>query len=579
MIQISVILLLRIVALVIVVCASGHSVAWPQPIIAGTPPSPIGEQVFASIKAIMDGTTRTIHGEHLYAKERLLQFYERRAFQPAWICEDGILPHGEALARMIRQARQRRDKPSSYHLAAIEGLVASGRTSNGHGDLAQPHDWIALELLLTDAYFLYAADVLGGVIDPRAVSEVWVGDRPEVDLSTPLERALERENVAEFLSQLRPPHRGYAKLQNALVHYQGIAARGGWPTIADGLGLQKGDSGARVVTLRDRLASTGDLEQPPIREADLFDAALEEALRKFQHRHGLDPDGIVGGSTLTALNVPVQTRVRQIELNMERWRWLPQDLGPRYILVNIGDYTLDVVEQEKSVLTMRVVVGKPSRRTPFFSAEMTYLVINPYWHVPPTIAVQDKLPLIRRDPGYATQQRLKIFREGGSVRVDPRAIDWTSVSPRNFPYRLRQDPGPKNALGRVKFMFPNSHHVYLHDTPARDLFAKTERAFSSGCIRIEKPIELAEYLLQGDPQWSQQKILTTIEKGSEQVVHLPISIPVYLFYWTTWASDEGVVHFRKDIYERDHFLDKALQEAGSTMGGIRKDMTGTNRAS
>jgi L,D-transpeptidase YcbB len=212
---------------------------------------------------------------------------------------------------------------------------------------------------------------------------------------------------------------------------------------------------------------------------------------------------------------------------------------------------------------MRVVAGKPTRRTPFFSAQMTYVVLSPHWYVPPTIAIQDKLPLIRRDPKYMARQNLKIFSDGpgGATRVDPRAIDWSSVSARNFPYRLRQDPGPRNALGRVKFMFPNPYHVYLHDTPSRELFAKAERAFSSGCIRLEKPIELAEYLLRDDPRWSRQSILSSIDRGREQVVHLPAPIPVHLFYWTTWMSDEGVVHFRKDIYERDHVLDGALRKA------------------
>ena len=572
---------LRIMTLTILICVSGYSVAWPQPTLAGTSRSRVGEQVFAVINAVREDATRTLYGERFYARELLVQFYEHRAFQPAWFCEDGILPQGEALLRVLRQAWQEGVKPSGYHLAAIERLMLSSGTPSGQRDLSQPHEWIALELLFTDAYFRYGFEVLGGVTDPRAVNEVWVADRPEIDLLTPLERALEGENVAAFLSQMRPAHRGYAKLQNALVQYQNIAARGGWPTIPNGPGFQKGDTGARVVALRDRLSSTGDSEQLSVPDANLFDAALEDALKRFQHRHGLEPDGIAGGTTLTALNVPVQARVRQIQLNMERWRWLPQDLGQRYILVNIAAYTLHVVEQDQSRLTMRVVVGKPSRRTPFFSAEMTYLVMNPHWYVPPTIAVQDKLPLIRRDPGYATRQKLKIFREGegGPVRVDPRAIDWASVSPRNFPYRLRQDPGPKNALGRVKFMFPNPHHVYLHDTPARELFAKTERAFSSGCIRIEKPIELAEYLLQDDPQWSQQKILTTMRKGSEQVVHLPTPIPVYLLYWTAWADDEGAVHFRKDIYERDKILDRALQEAGFPTVGSGRVVAGANRAS
>jgi L,D-transpeptidase YcbB len=262
-------------------------------------------------------------------------------------------------------------------------------------------------------------------------------------------------------------------------------------------------------------------------------------------------------------------RVRQIELNMERWRWLPQTLGERYVLVNIANFALDVVEHGQSVLAMRAVVGRPARQTPFFSADMTYLVLSPHWYVPPTIAIQDKLPLIRRNPAYVARQNFKLFRHGagGMARVDPRSVDWSSVGARNFPYQLRQEPGPQNALGRVKFMLPNPHDVYLHDIPSRELFAKTERAFSSGCIRLEKPLELAQYLLRDDPRWSQQKILASIKRGTEQVVQLPISIPVHLLYWTAWVNEDGVVHFRKDIYERDKVLDEALQKSFSS----RKD--------
>ena len=286
---------------------------------------------------------------------------------------------------------------------------------------------------------------------------------------------------------------------------------------------------------------TSDLDRASAPIDEVFDAALERGLQRFQERHGLDADGAVGTSTLTALNVPAEARVRQIELNMERWRWLPQTLGERYILVNIANFALDVVERGRSVLAMRVVVGKPARRTPFFSADMTYLVLNPHWHVPPTIAIQDKLPLIRRDPGYVARQNFKLFRhgEGGVTRVDPMSVDWSSVSARNFPYQLRQDPGPRNALGRVKFMFPNPYHVYLHDTPARELFAKTERAFSSGCIRLEKPIELAEYLLRDDPQWSRQKIVASRREGPSRLCICLTRIPVHLLYWTAWANEDG----------------------------------------
>jgi murein L,D-transpeptidase YcbB/YkuD len=438
--------------------------------------------------------------------------------------------------------------------------MAELRQGNSQNRPQSSRAWIDLELLLTDAFFMYGSHVLTGQIDPRGLNEAWFGDRPELDLETTLWEALETNQVAELLQNLRPPHAGYAGLRKALASYRAIVATGGWPIIPDGPKLQRGDRGPRVAMLRHRLVLTADLDRASAPVDDIFDVALEQGLQRFQERHGIDTDGVVGAATLTALNVPAEARVRQIELNMERWRWLPPQLADRYILVNVANFALDVVEHGQSVLTMRVVVGKPARRTPFFSAEMTHLVLNPHWYVPPTIAIQDKLPLIRRDPNYVARQNFKLFRDGdsGVARVDPMSVDWSSVSARNFPYRLRQDPGPRNALGRVKFMFPNPYHVYLHDTPSRELFAKAERAFSSGCIRLEKPIELAEYLLRDDPKWTQQKLLASIGKGGEQTVQLPTSIPVYLLYWTAWVRDDGVVQFRKDLYERDRVLDKAL---------------------
>lgn len=419
---------------------------------------------------------------------------------------------------------------------------------------------------------MYGSHVLTGQIDPRDLKEVWFGERSQVDLGTTIQQASETDRVAEFLQNLRPTHAGYAALQKTLASYRDITARGGWPVIPDGPKLQRGDRGPRVAALRDRLLLTSDLDRASAPIDEVFDVALERGLEKFQERHGLDADGAVGTSTLTALNVPAEARVRRIELNMERWRWLPQTLGERYILVNIANFALDVVEHGRSVLAMRVVVGKPARRTPFFSADMTYLVLNPHWHVPPTIAIQDNLPLIRRAPGYVSRQNFKLFRhgEGGVTRIDPMSVDWSSVSAGNFPYQLRQDPGPRNALGRVKFMLPNPYHVYLHDTPARELFAKTERAFSSGCIRLENPMGLAEYLLRGDLQWSRQKIVISSKRGAEQVVHLPARIPVHLLYWTAWANEDEVVHFRKDIYDRDKVLDKALLEFFSFSRGEEK---------
>ncbi|MBU1708066.1 L,D-transpeptidase family protein, partial [bacterium] len=317
--------------------------------------------------------------------------------------------------------------------------------------------------------------------------------------------------------------------------------------------------------LRARLHMTGDLDDNADMENNLFDDSLEQAVHKFQRRNGLEDDGVVGPATLEALNVPVEERVHQIEVNLERWRWLPQELGRRHILINVANFELDVNEDNQPVMTMRVVVGRDYRRTPVFTDQMTYLVFSPYWNVPTNIAVQDIVPKIRENSDYLTNQNIKVFRGWGveAKAIDPQTIDWSRITEQNFNYRLRQEPGPLNALGRVKFMFPNKFNVYLHDTPARELFAKTERAFSSGCIRIEKPIELAEYLLRSDPKWTREKIFAVIDKHIEQTVRLPEPLPVHLLYWTAWANEDGSVQFRKDIYSRDKKLYEALLEKPS----------------
>jgi murein L,D-transpeptidase YcbB/YkuD len=552
-----------ILAIAIFVWLYAHGMAVSQQVVPPPLATSMSEQLRGRLETVGHTAGMTIQSESIRALDSLLRFYERRSFRPVWLCEEGPLPHTEAFVQVISQAEREGLRAASYHRASIEQLMAEQRLAHSQPWSQQLRSQVDLELLLTDAFFMYGSQMLSGQTDPRTLHEVWFANGSEIDLETRLQQAVEANHVVELLQSLRPTHVGYLELQKALVSYRDIAARGGWPVIPNGPTLQRGDRGPRVMALRTRLRLTADLDRASAPVDDVFDTALEQGLQRFQERHGLNADGVVGTSTLTALNVPAEARVRQIELNMERWRWLPHELGDRYILVNVANFALDVIEHGQSVLAMRVIIGKPERRTPFFSADMTYLVLSPHWYVPPTIAIQDKLPLIRRDPGYVARQNFKLFRDGesGATRVDPLSIDWSAVSARNFPYRLRQDPGPRNALGRVKFIFPNSYHVYLHDTPSRELFAKTERAFSSGCIRLEKPIELAEYLLRNDPRWSRQKILATIARGAEQVVHLPTTVPVHLLYWTAWVDAQGRINFRKDIYERDKVLDTALRES------------------
>ncbi len=355
-----------------------------------------------------------------------------------------------------------------------------------------------------------------------------------------------------------PPARGelcvLPALEKALARYRQLAAQGDWPQVPDGPALKEGDQNERIPFLKQRLVASGDLVAQAS-QGDLFDPALKEAVQRFQTRHGLSADGVVGAKTLTELNVPISKRIRQLAASLERCQPLPQLLEPRHILVNIADFTLKLFEDGKPVLSMPVIVGKTYRQTPVFNGRISSLVLNPSWEVPHSIATKDLLPKIKKNPGYLSQLHLRVFQGWKpSAEIDPAAIDWTTLSTSRFPYRLRQDPGPTNALGRVKFLFPNPYDVYLHDTPAQELFQKDSRTFSSGCIRIAKPLDLAVYLLQGTKLNSMDALTAAIAREKTQSVPIPSPIAVHIVYMTAWVDSEGIIQFRPDIYNREPAL-------------------------
>ncbi len=315
---------------------------------------------------------------------------------------------------------------------------------------------------------------------------------------------------------------------------------------------------ARVALLRQRLATTGDLERDGNSAGNLYDESLKAAVVRFQDRHGLGTDGVVGNQTLEAMNVPVEARIDQIRVNLERTRWVFQDIEDHFIVTNIAGFRVFRVGGGEIEWTTRAQVGKPYRRTPVFKAKMKYLVLNPTWTVPPGILRNDILPAVRKDPGYLQRKGLAVIDRNGK-EVDPATIDWSTVSARGFPYQLRQGPGPNNALGRVKFIFPNEHFVFLHDTPSRELFERPDRSFSSGCIRIESPLDLAAQLLADQPEWSRARIDRVIKSGSTQTVFLSKPLTVLLLYWTVGVELQDTIQFMKDVYERDSAVLEALE--------------------
>jgi murein L,D-transpeptidase YcbB/YkuD len=464
------------------------------------------------------------------------------------------------LFREIQGAHLEGLRPEDYHLAPIEALLTEIDNRADENAPIEPEILVDLDLLLTDAFLLYGSHLLAGHVNPETIHAEWLIESRTADLVAVLETVIVRNDVEQGFDNLRPTHLGYEGLKNALLRYEEIMKGGGWRRVPSGPKIEKGDQGFRVRALHDRLAVSDDLEPSEQDRPDLFDERLEIAVRRFQRRHGLEADGIVGRKTLKALNVPVSQRIRQIKTNLERWRWLPQDLGRRYILVNVANFELDVVENNQVQMTMPVIVGRRYRRTPVFTGTMTYMEMNPYWHVPPKIAGRDILPHIQRDIQYLARKKIRVFQSWrtGAPEIRPEHVEWSEITARSLSFKLLQEPGPENALGRVKFMFPNKFNVYLHDTPARELFKKTKRAFSSGCIRVERPIDLAVHLLQNKFEWARENLRAVVDSGLTEVIRLPEPMPVHLLYWTTWADQDGTIHFREDIYERDKQLEKEL---------------------
>lgn len=354
-------------------------------------------------------------------------------------------------------------------------------------------------------------------------------------------------------------------LRAALADHWQLAEEGGFIRVPIGSSLRLGMRDERVEALRARLTQTGDVLSGQPAESELFDENLEAAVRHFQARHGLDDDGIVGRLTLAELNTAVEERIRQLMVNMERWRWLPHDPGERFIMVNIAGFNMVVVERGVPIMRQRVIVGRDYRQTPVFNCNMTYLVLNPSWEVPNSIAVRDILPEVRRDPDYLRRLGFRVLQGWGAEEreLDLDTIDCDAVPADRFPYRFRQEPGPLNALGRVKFMFPNRYAVYLHDTPARDLFRRSDRAFSSGCIRVEHPLDLADLLLEGSARWTPQALREALATEEERTVTLPRSMPVHLVYMTAWVDSRGVLQFRSDVYDRDRGVAEASLDLNS----------------
>jgi murein L,D-transpeptidase YcbB/YkuD len=486
----------------------------------------VADDVQRAVVRVQQGPRPEVAGEPISSTILLPAFYENRGFEPAW-----TLAALDSLLQAIRDCALDGLDPDDYHLAAL---------TRGRPLLADPaapdEKRAAIDLIATDALVRLGYHARFGKVDQQRIFGNWnfTGPLTDADPLVLMAQVVRGATVAQAIQDLLPRHPFYIALRAALARYRAIGAAGGWQATPPGPTIKPGARDPRIPALRRRLAVEGDLADDAVTDSPVLDPTLVAALARFQTRHGLAADGALGAGTVRALDVPVATRIDQLRISLDRARAVMHELPKRFVLVNVAGFTVYVVDGDWPVWESRVVVGKPYTETPIFRAEMTYVVLNPTWTVPPGIIQKEILPGIRRDPNYLTKKGLE-RRDGQIV----------------------QPAGPKNALGRIKLIFPNPYHVYLHDTPSRTLFAQETRTFSHGCIRVQKPVELAALALD-DPGWSGEKLEEAIAGGRTRTVSLARKLPVLVLYWTATVGESGLVYLLDDPYRRDRAAVAAL---------------------
>jgi murein L,D-transpeptidase YcbB/YkuD len=511
------------------------------------------EAVAISIQnRVFEKLSRT--GDARSEQKALVDYYAGPEPHLLWVDDNGLTDRAKSVMAEIEKADEYGLRSSDYNLPKRDGFDTNNRNAT---------EWLAdAEIKISLAVARYARDARGGRLDPPRLSD---NLDPTLALPDPLqlmESIAIRSDPAAYLRSFQPDQPQFEALRKALIAARGGSANENVVTIPDGPVLKLGVEHDQVVLLRKRLQIPTTAQDGASGKETLFDASVDEAVKRFQEGHGVMPDGMIGPGTRRLLNQQHQqaaspARVRLILLNMERWRWLPSDLGSYYVTVNVPEFVLRVVEEGKVVHTARVVVGKPDKQTPIFSNEMQEVVFNPYWNVPNSIKTEELLPSIRGGGGdwFGGGWDTSVFeRHGlriniGGREVDPSMLDWNRIDIRSL--NIYQPPGPDNVLGHIKFVFPNKHDVYMHDTTQKSLFAQTVRAESHGCMRVQDPDQLALTLLKQDQGWTANQVTSAIQNGQDQHVALKQKIPVYINYFTIWVSDDGSISTFTDIYGHD----------------------------
>jgi murein L,D-transpeptidase YcbB/YkuD len=513
------------------------------PVISVATGNPVSDSIHSRVAAIQNGQRVHIHDTTLASTIVLPALYARRDYTPVWSNPVSVRQLIGAIENIITEGLN----PADYNLATLSLLLEQ----NSKTGLTNPKRSADLDLLLTDSLIRLGYHLAFGKVDPEVLDSNWNMTRyiEDLDALLTLGDSIESGQVDELLQSLKPQSIKYERLKTALASYRHYQQLGGWEPVPQGGSLKPGMVDSRVPALRARLIATGDLSTRDM-YFTTYDDALARGVERFQRRHGLEADGMVGPKTLLELNVPVEARIDQIRANLERTRWVMHDLPDTFIMVDIAGFNVRLFRDREIIWETRAVVGQPYRMSPIFRSTLTYLDLNPTWTVPPVVLKEDLLPELRKDPTYLEQKDMQVIDyQGDPVEIE--SIEWTRYSADNFPWLIRQQPGPKNALGRIKFMFPNPHSVYLHDTPSKSLFNEPERAFSSGCIRIEHPFELAELLLEGNVGWDRGSLIQAVDSLDTRSISLAEPITIILMYWTVAVDENGAVSFNRDIYQRD----------------------------
>ncbi len=521
----------------------------------------IQDQIRLRVEKSEPGQPITIREKDLSASDETQSFYVNRIFHQAWSADGIITEIAYELRFEIKQSQFDGLNPADYNLSLLESFFAlfeSNKKTNTENSVSDLADF---DLLMSDAYFLLASHLELGKVDPTKFDSKWEITRkmPRVNHIELLETGLQSGSIRKSLESLYPSFNIYRKGREVIraLDERRKSDSTDWKPVKIDKTLKVGESGNSVTALRQRLIFWGYLSRNPVPDTKAYDSAMMVAVQAFQKRNGMEPDGALGKMTVNALNQSPRNLMDIAAVNMERLRWLPDSLrDSEMILVNIANFHLEYLSKGDTLFSEKVIVGKQYHASPIFSAPMKYIVFSPYWNVPNSIARNELIPSIRKNPNYLKQKNMEVITHSGKP-VDPSTVNWSSKS---FPYLIRQKPGGDNSLGLVKFMFPNKHSVYLHDTPSKSLFEREDRALSHGCIRLRNPEKLAKLLLGEDPFWTDEKIQEAMHHPKEQIVNLNREIPVVLIYLTFWADSKGQGHFRPDIYGRDGEVLAALRK-------------------